>query len=125
DVGGPQPGHLAHEVHQQHPVFHVGGHRVAVDRDLDLHSPLPASCARASLACASLMAAHTRCGVVGMSICRTPRWASASMTAFCPAGVAPIVPASPMPLAPSGFTVVGVWLVTSSKLGSSAAVMNA
>ena len=44
----------------------------------------------------------SRIGVVGMSMCRTPRWATASITAFCTAGVAPIVPASPMPFAPSG-----------------------
>jgi MFS family permease len=47
-------------------------------------------------------ARQTRCGVAGMSMCRTPRCATASMMAFCTAGVAPIVPASPMPLAPSG-----------------------
>jgi hypothetical protein len=45
---------------------------------------------------------QTRCGEAGMSMCRTPRCASASMIAFCTAGVAPMVPASPMPLAPSG-----------------------
>ena len=43
-----------------------------------------------------------------MSTWRTPRWASASTTAFCTAGVAPIVPASPMPFAPSGLRGVGV-----------------
>ena len=41
-------------------------------------------------------------------MCRTPRWATASTTAFCTAGVEPIVPASPMPLAPSGLSGVGV-----------------
>jgi len=50
----------------------------------------------------SLSARHTRCGEVGMSMCRTPRWLTASITAFCTAGVAPIVPASPMPLARAG-----------------------
>ena len=60
------------------------------------------------------MAVHTRCGVAGMSMWRMPRCATASMTAFCMAGVAPIVPASPMPFTPSGFTVVGVSLATSS-----------
>ena len=40
-------------------------------------------------------------------MCRTPRWASASITAFCTAGVEPIVAASPMPFAPSGFSGVG------------------
>ena len=51
---------------------------------------------------AARSASQTRCGVAGMSMCRTPRWATASMIAFCTAGVEPIVPASPMPLAPSG-----------------------
>ena len=45
---------------------------------------------------------QTRCGVHGMSRWRTPRWFKASMTAFCTAGVEPIVVASPIPLAPSG-----------------------
>ena len=40
-------------------------------------------------------------------------------------GGAPIVPASPMPLTPSGLSVVGVSMATSSKLGSSAAVIAA
>ena len=40
----------------------------------------------------------------GMSTWRTPRWASASTTADCTAGVEPIVPDSPTPLAPSGLT---------------------
>ena len=46
------------------------------------------------------------------------------MTAFWVAGVEPIVPASPIPLAPSGLAA-GVSLVSSSKLGSSAAVIAA
>ena len=52
---------------------------------------------------------------------RTPRWASASITAFCTAGVEPIVLASPMPLAPSGLSGVGVSVLCTSKLGNSAA----
>jgi len=47
------------------------------------------------------------------------------MTALCAAGVAPIVPASPMPLNPSGLVVAGVSLASSSKLGSSVAVIAA
>ena len=47
------------------------------------------------------------------------------MTALCTAGVSPIVPASPMPLTPSAFTLVGVSMTTSSKDGSSAAVIAA
>ena len=38
---------------------------------------------------------------------RTPRCASASITALCAAGVAPMVPASPIPLTPNGLRWVG------------------
>ena len=37
-----------------------------------------------------------------------PRWLTASTTAFCTAGVEPIVADSPMPFAPSGLSGVGV-----------------
>ncbi len=60
-----------------------------------------------------------------MPMCRTPRWLSASTTAFCTAGVAPIVPASPMPFAPSGSWLVGVAMSASAVLGSSAVEGNA
>ena len=76
-------------------------------------------------ALASWIARHTRSGVAGMSMWRTPRCDSASTTAFCTAGVDPIVPDSPMPLAPSGLSGVGVSIATSSKDGSSAAEMKA
>ena len=46
---------------------------------------------------------------------RTPRCATASITAFCTAGVEPIVAASPMPLAPSGLSGVGVSVECTSK----------
>ncbi len=58
-----------------------------------------------------------------MSTWRTPRWASASTTAFCTAGVEPIVPDSPIPLAPNGLYEVGVSIGTTSKLGNSVAEM--
>jgi hypothetical protein len=45
--------------------------------------------------------------------------ASASITAFCTAGVLPMVLASPMPFAPSGFSGVGVSVLCTSKLGNS------
>ncbi len=63
---------------------------------------------------ASWIARHTRSGVRGMSMWRTPRWATASTTAFCTAGVDPIVPDSPIPLAPRGLRGVGVsvWAVS-------------
>ena len=57
---------------------------------------------------ASRIARHTRSGVHGRSMWRTPSGASASITAFCTAGVEPIVADSPMPLAPSGLSGVGV-----------------
>ena len=72
-------------------------------------------------ACADSIAAQTRSGVHGMSMCRTPRCETASMTAFWIAGVEPIVAASPMPLAPSGLIGVGVSVECVSKLGISAA----
>ena len=50
-----------------------------------------------------------------------PHGASASTTAFCTAGVEPIVADSPMPFAPSGFTGVGVSVRIVSKCGNSAA----
>ena len=49
---------------------------------------------------ASWIARQTRIGVTGMSTWRTPRRFRASTTAFCTAGVEPIVPASPMPFTP-------------------------
>jgi len=57
-----------------------------------------------------------------MSRWRTPRCASASTTAFCTAGIEPIVPASPIPFAPSGFNGVGVSVCEVSYAGSSAAL---
>ena len=45
---------------------------------------------------------QTRSGVIGISICVTPKCASASTTAFAIAGGAPTVADSPTPFAPSG-----------------------
>ena len=56
------------------------------------------------------IAFHTRCGDAGMSRCLTPTGASASCTAFIIAAGAPMAPASPQPLAPSGLCVHGVTL---------------
>ena len=39
---------------------------------------------------AAVIAVHTRSGVQGMSMWRTPRWLTASTTAFCTAGVEPM-----------------------------------
>src|SRR5215472_14441010 len=51
-------------------------------------------------------------GVSGMSTCFTPSGESASTTEFTTAGEQPIVPASPTPFTPRGFTGEGVsvWL---------------
>ena len=97
----PVPGSLAHPgaTAGRHRAGRPGGRRARRQppgRPLSTQSPAADSAAAARSAC------HTRCGEAGMSMCRTPRWLSASTMAFCTAGVAPIVPASPMPLAPSG-----------------------
>ena len=57
-----------------------------------------------------------------MSMWRTPRWLSASTTAFCTAGVEPMVADSPIPLAPIGFMGVGVSVLLVSSVIVSAAV---
>src|SRR5690242_10666544 len=64
---------------------------------------------------------HTFSDRIGMSICVTPNGASASTTAFTTAGVEPMVPASPTPLTPSGFTGEGVTVRSSSNSGKSCA----
>ena len=69
-------------------------------------------------ASASLTAFQTRSGVHGMSTWRMPRWDRASITAFCTAGVAPIVPASPMPLTPRGLSGERVSVLDTSKEGN-------
>jgi hypothetical protein len=51
---------------------------------------------------ANRIADQTRDGVNGVSSARTPSRASPSMTALAIAGTAPVVPASPVPLTPSG-----------------------
>jgi tetratricopeptide (TPR) repeat protein len=57
---------------------------------------------RHSAAPFSLRMFHTFSGVIGMSMCRTPRWDSASTTALAMAGGAPTVADSPTPFAPKG-----------------------
>ena len=56
-----------------------------------------------------------------MSTCRAPNTLRASTAALTMHGVEPIVPASPTPLAPSGFTGVGVTVLSSSNRGKSLA----
>src|ERR1051326_1035282 len=68
---------------------------------------------------------HTASGLSGMSICFTPKGDSASTTALTIAGVAPIVPASPTPFTPSGFTGEGVSVRSVSNHGSCEALGNA
>ena len=72
-------------------------------------------------ALASWIATQIRCAVHGMSTCLTPRYETASTTALWMAGVEPMVPDSPMPLAPIGLRGLSVWVLLTSKLGSSAA----
>ena len=97
--------------------------RISADGSPSRHTSTKPSCSlpRTSGADAQFIARHTRSAVAGMSMCCTPRCASASITAFCTAGVAPIVPDSPMPLAPSGLRGVGVSCGIRSNIGSSAA----
>ena len=107
----------------QEPAGLVGEAVVAVADDLEVLAPgqpqgrLPEAVEDRQLAAplaASWMARQTRSGVQGMSMWRTPRWATASTMAFWTAGVYPIVPDSPIPLAPSGLRGVGVsvWAVS-------------
>ena len=54
---------------------------------------------------AEIIARHTRSGVAGMSMWTMSR---ASQMALITEGMAPTVPASPQPLAPSGFVLQGI-----------------
>src|SRR5262249_39185439 len=62
------------------------------------------------------MMRQTFSAVIGISTSLTPRCASASTTALTTAGVEPIVPASPTPLAPIGLTGEGVSVWSSSNV---------
>jgi uncharacterized protein with HEPN domain len=64
-------------------------------------------------------ATHIFSGVAGMSICAAPGTASA--IAFMMAASAPVVPASPTPLTPSGFVVAGTLHSAAVSGGTSAA----
>ena len=68
------------------------------------------------------MAAQTRAGVQGMSICVTPNGARASTTALTIAGGEPTVADSPMPFAPIGWCGEGVTVNPVSQSGTSMAV---
>ena len=73
-------------------------------------------------AAAPLRSCHTRCGVTGMSMWRSPvRDCSALTIALITAGGAPTLPASPAPLTPSGFAVEGTLRVAKAKDGMSPA----
>src|SRR5690606_3975604 len=75
------------------------------------YRPLRAAC-RPPLQCfvAAFSAAHTFCGVAGMVMSSVPM---ASVMALMTAGGAPIAPASPQPLMPSGLDGDGVFEVDS------------
>jgi hypothetical protein len=70
-----------------------------------------------SLAAAARMACHTCSGVAGISIWRTPNWASASTMALITAASAG-VPPSPPERTPSLFVGVGTSLGAVAKNGS-------
>src|SRR5215831_12451779 len=88
--------------------------------DLARHEPPPLARSECSIEisfvqlCISLQIFS---GLSGISIWRTPKGSGASITALTIAGVAPMVPASPAPLAPNGFTSVGVSVRSVSKRG--------
>src|SRR5574341_1205196 len=63
------------------------------------------------------MMRHNFSGRSIMSTCLTPNALKASTAAETIHGVEPRVPASPTPFAPSGFTGVGVTVLSSSKRG--------
>ena len=65
------------------------------------------------------MASHTRPGWSGISTCRMPSPESASTAALTTHAVAAIVPASPMPLTPSGLLGDGVTVRAESMRGTS------
>ena len=56
-----------------------------------------------------------------MSMSRTPSGRRASITAFITAGVAPIVPASPIPFTPIAVVGLGVTVDSISRFNASAA----
>ena len=70
---------------------------------------------------ASSIARQTRSGVAGIWMSVTPRCESASTTALITAGADAIVPVSPTPLAPNGWSVALLSVRSSSYDGSSAA----
>jgi hypothetical protein len=65
---------------------------------------------------------HTFSGVIGMSMCVTPRCRNASTTALAIAGGAPTVADSPTPFAPNGWCGEGVVVLSVSQCGVSIAV---
>src|SRR3954453_20820099 len=67
-------------------------------------------------------ASHTRAGVTGISMLRTPRCASASITALTYAAGEPTVADSPTPFAPMGWWGDGATVSSSSNFGVSQAV---
>src|SRR3546814_4525184 len=70
---------------------------------------------------AARIADHTRSGVAGMSMSRTPSGARASSTALITAGGAPMAPASPQPFTPSGLVAQRVGLMANPTRGRSSA----
>ena len=72
-------------------------------------------------ALAPWIAFHTLSGLAGIGTSVTPRPDRASTMALITAGAAPIVPASPMPLTPSGLVGDGVTVWPSVSDGTSLA----
>src|SRR5581483_11591649 len=99
--------------------------RAAHDRRLDEGDPCGAQlvgsahCGGSVRPSALWIASHTRAGVTGMSMWRTPNGSSASTTAFTRAGGEPTLADSPTPLAPRGWCGDGVHVSPSSQSGHS------
>src|SRR5206468_7923503 len=87
-----------------------------------LDQDLLGACHRHSARPASTSACQTLSEVTGMSMLRTPAWASASTTALTYAAGEPTVADSPTPFAPSGWWGDGVTVSPSSNSGVSQAV---
>src|SRR5262245_18656652 len=113
------------QLHQQHEAVTAGEQFAAsvfelANRVFDRRGALIVECGR-DHALPPWMMRHSFSGRSIMSMCFTPNSLSASTAADTMLGVEPRVPASPTPLAPSGFRGVGVTVAWSAKRGKSVA----
>src|SRR3954451_3513577 len=109
DVRAGEAEVVAQHVGERAPGLDHGLAADAVDGDRD-EVRIAHACSR------SRSASCRRSGVIGMRSISAPRWASASLTAVAMHAGAPIVPPSPMPLAPVSENCDGVsrWRISMS-----------